>query len=320
MKMCKKICIISTGGTILGSLNNNGYTSAKLDFNDVFMDFLQREFSSQIEFKILSPFSVGSQDMSFEKLLLLMKNTKENISSNDAIIITHGTDTMEESAFLAFLLFHNAKIPIIFCAAMYPPKHVLFDGEKNLKFAIISSFKATGVNVAMNNALIPANEAIKLKSVGADAFVSTKTLAENLGNLKNSKPENLENSKNSKENELNFTLPKSLVNVVVIYADSTFIPFFKPEFFEHIKGVVLAGMGAGTLNKTALEFFENLKIPVVRCSRCALSYVSKIGEVEQSSMIPSYSLNPAKAKILLSLALSQGANKEKIQKYFEFFA
>ena len=335
MKMCKKICIISTGGTILGSLNDNGYTSAKLDFKDVFSTFLNSEFSKNIDFEILKPFSVGSQDMSYENLLILMQTIKQNISQNDAIIITHGTDTMEESAFLAFLLFHKTKIPIIFCAAMYPPKHLLFDGEKNLHFAIISSFKAKGVFVAMNENLIPANEAIKLKSVGTDAFVSIKSLeagilknsknSENsklnfLENSENSSPKNSENSENSKLNALNFSLPKSLANVVVIYADSTFEPFFESEFFKNIKGIVVVGMGAGTLNKNALEFFESLQIPVVRASRCALSYIAKDGELAKSTMIPSFYLSAPKAKILLSLAISNGASKEQIQKYFEFFA
>lgn len=308
--MRKKICIISTGGTILGSLNDNGYTSAKLDFKDVFSCFLNSEFSKNIDFEIIKPFSVGSQDMSAQNLLILMKTIEQNINSNEAIIITHGTDTMEESAFLAFLLFHNAKIPIIFCAAMYPPKHMLFDGEKNLKFAIISSFKATGVNVAMNNTLIPANEVIKLKSVGADAFVSSKKLIS-----ENSKLNFLGNSENSNFSIFNFSIPKSLPKVAVIYADSTFEPFS-----IEADGIVLAGMGAGTLNQKTLEFFEKSKVPVVRSSRCVFCYVSSAGEVSKSSLIPSFSLSPAKAKILLGLALTNQANKQKIQKYFEFFA
>ena len=232
-------------------------------------------------------------------LLRLGKEAIKASKKYDFIIITHGSDTLEESAFFLSLL-KEIKIGVILTASMYPPNDKNYDGTANLEFALKSALKSDikSVRVAMNGELLEPKKLIKFKSWGKDAFC--QSLAFDIGIL-DFKP---------------FSLPKSLPKVAVIYADGQFYPSLYN--LKSLKGVVLAGMGSGTLPKNAIKFFSKLKIPVVRSSRVAMSKItSKEVNDKKYGFINANHLSPAKAKVLLMLALSK--KSKDIAKYFENF-
>ena len=321
--MRKKICILNTGGTILarGDKNGcengckngdkNGYEAGGLEFLDVFGSILEQFKPNTKKSKkdhfvfadfsldIITPFSIGSQDMDNAHLLRLGKEAIKASKKYDFIIITHGSDTLEESAFFLSLL-KEIKIGVILIASMYPPNDKNYDGVANLEFALKSALKSDikSVRVAMNGELLEPKKLIKFKSWGKDAFC--QSLAFDIGIL-DFKP---------------FSLPKALPKVAVIYADGQFYPSLYN--LKSLKGVVLAGMGSGTLPKNAIKFFSKLKIPVVRSSRVAMPKItSKEVNDKKYGFINANHLSPAKAKVLLMLALSK--KSKDIAKYFENF-
>ena len=231
--MRKKICILNTGGTILarGCENScekddknsdknsceNGYEAGGLGFLDVFGSILEQfkpdtKKSKKNHFvfadfslDIITPFSIGSQDMDNAHLLRLGKEAIKASKKYDFIIITHGSDTLEESAFFLSLL-KKIKIGVILIASMYPPNDKNYDGTANLEFALKSALKndIKSVRVAMNGELLEPKKLIKFKSWGKDAFC--QSLAFDIGIL----------------DFKHFSLPKALPKVAVIYADGQF--------------------------------------------------------------------------------------------------
>lgn len=311
--MRKKICILNTGGTILARGDERGYEAGGLGFLDVFGGILE-QFKPDVKkskkehfvfadfsLDIITPFSIGSQDMDNAHLLALGKEAIKASKKYDFIIITHGSDTLEESAFFLSLL-KEIKIGVILIASMYPPNDENYDGKANLEFALKQAinFELKSVRVAMNGELLEPKKLIKFKSWGKDAFRQSLAFEKEEGILE-FKP---------------FSLPKALPKVAIIYADGQF--FADIYDLKSLKGVVLAGMGSGTLPKSAIKFFAKLKIPVVRSSRVAMPKIStKEVNDKKYGFISANRLSPAKAKILLMLALSK--KSKNIAKYFENF-
>lgn len=309
--MRKKICIINSGGTILAKSSASGYEAGGSAFGDVFGGLLDefkplKSLKDAFEFedfslKIITPFSIGSQDMDNAHLLRLGKEVLKASKKYDFIIITHGSDTLEESAFFLSLL-KRRQIGVLLIASMYPPSDENYDGADNLKFALKTALTSDMkcVKIAMNNELLDPKKTIKFKSWGKDAF--KESLAwEQKTEILEFKP---------------FALPKSLPKVAIIYTDGE----FAPELYnlKSLKGVVTAGMGAGTMSKKAIGFFSKAGIPVVRSSRVSMPQItSKEVNDKKYGFIKANSLTPAKAKILLMLALSK--KSKNIAKYFDSF-
>ena len=174
--MRKKICIINSGGTILAKSSASGYEAGGSAFGDVFGGLLDefkplKSLKDAFEFedfslKIITPFSIGSQDMDNAHLLRLGKEVLKASKKYDFIIITHGSDTLEESAFFLSLL-KRRQIGVLLIASMYPPSDENYDGADNLKFALKTALTSDMkcVKIAMNNELLDPKKTIKFKFI-----------------------------------------------------------------------------------------------------------------------------------------------------------
>ena len=244
------------------------------------------------------------------------------------VVITHGTDTLEETAYFLHLVISHTK-PVVLTGSMRPSSAMSADGPMNLfnsiHVACSTNSYNQGVLVVMNEAIFGAREVVKSNTTSLNTFT-----APNFGPLGYVRNTNVEfhrqcRRKHTKNSELkiepNVTkLPK--VGIVYAHANHDFLPF-KCFIEQKIAGIVIAGMGNGNVANSVLKELKNITdsgIYLVRASRC-YSGVTFGGEVDERGhcLIASYDLNPQKARILLQLALLKYKEIDKIRHVFEVY-
>ena len=232
-------------------------------------------------------------------------------------VVTHGTDTMEETAFFLDLTIHSAK-PVVVVGSMRPATAISADGPMNLLEAVSL---AANKNAANRGTMVVLNDRI------SSAFYVTKTNATTLDTFKAVEQGYLGTFIGTSPkfyfqpaqpvNKPSFDIAKidSLPKVEIIYMyqnqDTSMID---AAVRNGAKGIVIAGTGNGSFPTRFKEKVKSLMdqgIPVVRATRTGSGYVS-----EKEEGIGSGYFNPQKSRILLSLALAEHANMNKIKDYF----
>ena len=175
----KRIHIIATGGTIAGIGKNiydlTNYTSGVIPIEDIIGDM--PELAEIADISAENFCNIGSEDITKDHWLRLAKRVNQLAadSSVDGIVITHGTDTMEETAFFLNLAVQTAK-PIVLTGAMLPATANKPDGPGNLTDAIrvAADDKAPGRNImaVMNRSIFSANQVRKTHSSSINAFAA----------------------------------------------------------------------------------------------------------------------------------------------------
>ena len=284
--MKAKIALISTGGTIASVVDKNGeYKSGELAIKEILPQSLLQNVD------IIELFSVDSSDMTRKRLLALAK-TIEKTAKNDkykAIIVTHGTDSMSESAFFAYLT-HKSDKPLIFTGAMRSSNAKDFDGVDNFQLALKACDGKKGVFIAMGGEFICASKAVKFNANDIKAFSYKKSPNISQGF---------------------FDIPKKLPKAIILYS-------FAGDDAKCAKAdiVVYAGLGAGTMPQSAKKNLAKLakqKSIIVRSSVCASGYVAPKSEDEELGFIACGYFNPFQARILAML--SEQNSKEIFIKY-----
>ena len=173
-----KIAILATGGTIVSSIEDcvatTGYSVGGLSVENLISGVRGIEDLATITTKQIS--NIDSANMRDEIWLKLAKEINQILDSDfDGVVITHGTDTMEETAYFLHLTIKSYK-PVILVGAMRPSNSVSSDGAKNLYNAVAlaankeSEFK--GVMVTMNDKILSARGVTKTHTLNLDAFSS----------------------------------------------------------------------------------------------------------------------------------------------------
>src|SRR6476620_6235134 len=174
----KNIVILATGGTIAGAAGSGtqaGYTSGQVTIDAMVNAVPNITKLAKIKGEQVS--NVGSQDMSFDILLALSKRIAELAKQNDVdgIVITHGTDTMEESAYFLNLVCKTDK-PIVLVGSMRPSTAVSADGPLNLYNAVAvaadPNAKGRGVLLVMNDWIHSAQSLTKVSTTAVQTFMS----------------------------------------------------------------------------------------------------------------------------------------------------
>lgn len=162
-----KIRIIATGGTIAGvskSSTESSYKAGAKGIDELLQAVPEIHQVAQVSGEQLV--KIGSQDMNDEIWLKLAKRINEilNKEGYDGVVVTHGTDTMEETAYFLNLTVHSSK-PVVMVGAMRPSTGISADGPLNLYNAVVAaSDKNTGnkgVVVVMNENILDAKDVIK---------------------------------------------------------------------------------------------------------------------------------------------------------------
>ena len=171
-----QIEVLATGGTIAGSGNSatgSAYTAGKVSVNHLVAAVPQLADIAQVTPKQVV--QIGSQDMTDDVWLKLAKTINADCSKVDGFVITHGTDTMEETAYFLNLTV-KCKKPVVLVGAMLPSTGLGADGPRNLYNAVLTAAtKETakqGVVVAMNNIVVGARDLMKSNTVQPETFVA----------------------------------------------------------------------------------------------------------------------------------------------------
>ena len=322
------IVILATGGTIAGAAatgTQSGYTSGAVTIDAMIAAVPGIKDLANIKGEQIS--NVGSQDMSFDIMLKVAKRINELMKQDDVdgIVITHGTDTMEETAFFLNLVVKGDK-PVVMVGSMRPSTAVSADGPLNLYnavgVAVDPKAKGRGVLVVMNDWIQAAHSLTKTSTTAVQTFMSPLRGVVGIASYGKNDFYNTPVWKHTSSSEFDVSSVSKLPRVDVVFACADMPPdLIDASVTNGAKGIVIAGVGNGNMNKASLEAAANAVkkgVVVVRSSRVPIGSVGRNVEVNDDELgfIASDELNPQKARILLSLALLKNRPKTEMQNLF----
>ena len=323
------ITVIATGGTIAGvgaTETSTQYTPGTLG-----VDYLIASvphLTNVANIKAEQIFTVTSQNMTDELLIKLANRVNEILSQDDTdgVVITHGTDTLEETAYFLNLVVESDK-PVILVGAMRPATSLSADGPLNLYNAVALAgnpdARNLGVLVVMDDIVLTARDVTKNHIHRVDTFQSANggIVGEILfGEFDQYRTPNKRHTTNS---QFRVTEDTKLPRVAIIYANNNMSGDLILSAAENgYDGIVVAGTGDGNMSDLALQAAKSLTdrgIAVVRSSRIHSGIVAKNAEINDSEYgtVSAEDLLPQKARTLLKLTLLHTKDPKEIQKIFE---
>lgn len=315
-----KITILATGGTIAGVGDQGkslGYSSGSLKVSDLLQSVPGLDEVAEIEEHQVC--NVNSDDITSEIWIQLARKVDEIAGRKDidGIVITHGTDTMEETAFFLDLALNTEK-PVVITGSMRPATAVSADGPMNILEAVaVASCPESagrGVLVQLAGQIISAQHVRKSNTHALAAMSGGE--AGSCGQVCDGKVSYFWLAgRNSIETDFNLERATSLPQVSVLFFNVDANPALIEAAAQFSEGIVIAGAGAGEYSLQFKDAIDRLSIPVVVASRIGL------GSVEQETMlspnaIAAGSLPPQKAAILLRFLLAKSADKTEIAEAF----
>jgi L-asparaginase len=325
------IVVLATGGTIAGAAATGtqaGYTSGQVTI-DAMLDSVQgiRDLAN-IKGEQIS--NVGSQDMSFDIMLKLAKRANELLSTDavDGVVITHGTDTLEETAYFLNLTVKSDK-PVVLVGSMRPSTAVSADGPLNLYDAVAVAAdpkaKGRGVLVVMNDWIQGAHSLTKTSTTAVQTFMSPTRGLVGVSAYGKNDYYNTPVWKHTTESEFDVSNVNKLPRVDIVYACADMSPdVIDSSVKSGAKGIVIAGVGNGNMNKATVDAAARAAkagVIVVRSSRVPTGTVGRNVEVKDDELgfVASDELNPPKARILLTLALLKQRTPQQVQELFSIY-
>ena len=323
-----RIVILATGGTIAGAAATGtqaGYTSGAVTIDSMLAAVPGIKDLANVKGEQIS--NVGSQDMSFDIMLTLAKRINELLAKDDVagIVVTHGTDTMEETAFFLNLVVKSDR-PVVMVGSMRPSTAVSADGPLNLYnavgVAVDPDARGRGVLVVMNDWIHAAHSLTKTSTTAIQTFMSPLRGVVGVANYGKNDFYNSPAWKHTTGSEFDITNVTKLPRVDILFACADMpADLIDASVANGAKGIIIAGVGNGNMNKSSLEAAARAVkkgVIVVRSSRVATGSVGRNVEVNDDEMgfIASDELNPQKARILLALALLKPRSREELQKLF----
>lgn len=267
-----------------------------------------------------------SQDMTHHELIQVAQHIHTIADNNeiDGIVITQGTNSIEETAYFMNLVI-NTKKPIIFTGSFRPANALGSDGSRNLYNAILLAAShdiiGMGVLLTFNDHIFNARDVCKFNPSDSAGF--SLNGAGIIGSISGQSIciHSFLNKKHTYQSEFNINTVKNIPKTYIIYGhlgmDDTLI---QAAIKNRAKGLISAGMGKGYLPKivtASLKKAEKEGIIIVRCSRTGQGLVNIDSKVDnKQGFIAGNSLSPQKARILLAVALLQTNNKTEIQRIF----
>ncbi len=322
------IVLLATGGTIAGSGMGKSlgrYKSGELSIIEL-LKAIPNHFTKIARILGEQISNIGSQDMNEEVWFKLAQHAQEllNDSRIQGVVITHGTDTLEESAYFLNLVLHSTK-PVVLVGAMRNATSLSADGALNLynalSVAINEKSANKGVLVVMDDNIFSAREVVKTHTTHTSTFKAPNSGA--IGSVYYGKVRYYMQPlrKHTTESEFSIVeLNPPLPKVDIIYTHVGMTPdLFQASLNSHAKGIVIAGVGNGNVSAGLLKAMQEasqMGVIVARSSRVGSGEVTS-SEIDDKAFITSDNLNPQKARVLLQLALTKTNNKEKIQEMFE---
>ena len=323
-----RIKVLATGGTIAGaqaSATDYGYKSGAYDVNALLSAVPNLDKLAVISGEQVA--SIGSQDMNDEVWLKLAKRVNESLASADVdgVLITHGTDTLEETSYFLTLVVKSDK-PVVMVGSMRPATAISADGPGNIYNGVAVAAdpraKGRGTLVSLNDEFHYARNVVKTDTTSVQTFKSVNRGPAGL--VHTGKVQWFEPMDKKVGSATGFSVDglAKLPRVDVIYAHANMsADLIDAAVRNGAQGIVVAGVGDGNMTTPALEALEKVAktgVVVVRSTRLPEGVVLRNNEVNDDKMgfVASGELNPAKSRVLLQLALTKTKDPVQIQKMF----
>ena len=270
--------------------------------------------------------NVGSQNMNDEVWLALAKRINELAKTDiDGIVVTHGTDTMEETSYFLNLVSITDK-PVVLTGSMRPSTAMSADGPLNIYNAVAVAADpdavGRGVMVVANDEIHGGRSVIKSNTTEVSTFYSDDQGL--IGNVRYGDALFFRScyTKHTKDSEFSLDGVESLPRVdIITMHENVDGALIDAAVALGTKGIVTAGLGNGNMTDAAVESLVKAAkagVVCVRSSRVPTGLVGRNIELDDDKLgfIASYELSPHKARILLRLALLKTTDLATIQEYF----
>lgn len=325
-----KIKVLATGGTIAGAQATQadaGYKSGSFSVDDLIKAVPQLKNIAEMSGEQVA--NIGSQTMNHEVWLKLAARVNEVLcnSETDGVVITHGTDTMEETGYFLSLVVKSDK-PVVLVGSMRPATAISADGPINLYNAVALAgnpeAKGRGPLIVLNDTIHYARESQKMHSTRMDTFASPNRGIAGMMNTGKAFFYSAITTRHTTKSEFSIDglTVANLPRVEVAYSYANLGGDIIDTLVEKgVKGIVLAGVGDGNTTDAALAALERAAkkgVVVVRCSRTGSGVVDRNVEVNDDKLgfIAGMELNAQKARVLLMLGLTKTSDLKNLQQYF----
>ncbi|HAU22613.1 MAG TPA: asparaginase [Erythrobacter sp.] len=320
-----KITVLATGGTIAGIAGSaiaQDYRPGQIPIEEYLAEVgglgLQAQLNGQ-QIANIDSSEIGPEIWAEIRVAILEAFDDPDC---DGVIITHGTDTLEETAFALDLTLPSPK-PVVLVGAMRPADAVGYDGLRNFANAVCVAGDADaagrGVLVVMGDRIFAARDVRKVRTRGAEAFRGFPR--ESVGLVT---PSSLDwfGAPWRTDTVAQFDWPNILPEVVIAYIYAGMTPAeLSRQIGPDTRGVVIAGAGEGNLPDSVrqnLAKFRQSGVSVVRASRADEAVVDREPEDDENQFVAARALNPQKARILLQFLIASGAtDPAEIQAAFD---
>lgn len=328
MSELKNIVILATGGTIAGRgayANKSNYDPAKIPADELIDSIIGIRKLANISTEQVM--AIGSQNIEDKDWIKIAKRADLLLKQDDVdgIVITHGTDTMEETAYFLNLVIDSTK-PVVLVGSMRPSTALGADGAINLYNAVAlaanDQAKDKGVLVVVADKIFTARDVAKTNTVAIEAFSAPN--AGTIGQICYGSAELYYQSTrtHTKHSEFKIAdineLPK--VDIVQMYAgyDAGIIDYL---ISAKTKAIIVAALGNGNFYKDALpKLIDAAKqgIIIIKSSRAGSGTVVLNGEIkdDEYGFLTAGNLSAQKARILAKIALTKTTNLKEIQEIF----
>ena len=324
------VWVLATGGTISGRgatpTSLTGYKSGA---------FLGEELVAAVpaikehaNVKVEQVFNIASPDLTLDNWLTLAKRVNAVLADRSVagIVITHGTSTMEETAYFLNLTVRDDR-PVVLVGSMRPATAISADGPLNLLNAVRTAAspdaRGKGVMIVLNDEINAARDATKANTLRVETFRSPELGL--LGYVDGDRVAFYRSStkRHTAKSEFDIGAVAQLPAVDIVYSYVQPSPtIVRAVVASDVRGIVFAGTGAGGLSgierttlKAALTERKGNKPVLVRASRVGNGRVPG-SESDEFGMISADTLSPQKARILLMLALTKTQDPKEIARMF----
>ncbi|SDF53571.1 asparaginase [Desulfovibrio legallii] len=311
-----QVALLATGGTIAGvaasPLEQIDYAAGVLGVERMLESLPGIEGVARILRRQCA--NLPSENCTPTHWALLARGCAEALADPETcgVVLTHGTDTLEESAFYLYLTLPPAK-PVVLTGAMRPATSLSADGPINIRDAVAvaasPAARNRGALLVMNGRILSARTAVKVATVDVEAFAAPESGG--LGRTVNGQPLFFADSGGAAPLAGAYAAlagEPALPRVDVLYACAGMAADLARYSAEHAQGLVLAGMGNGSMPAEVRDLLRQAAargLVVVRASRTGAGPVTPLPDY--APFIPAGMLSPAKARVLLMLSLAAAA-------------
>lgn len=326
MSIKKKVAVVFTGGTISMTIDPDlGAAIPSLSGEEILSLATNINKVATIEGHNFD--EIPSPHMTFEKLMELKQYINKLLDRDDVcgVVVTHGTDSLEETAYFLDLVINNEK-PVVVTGAMRSSSELGYDGSSNLSAAVCTAIsdaaRSKGVLVAMNNEVMMASEVTKIDTLALNTFQAPSHGS--LGIIDCNQLVLLKDASKKTFIDTDKYEPKVALIKTGLDMGDDLIKFAADAGY---KGIVIEGMGRGNIPPQAFEGIKYARekgVQVVLVSRCltgrvydSYGYLGSGRDLKNIGCIFGGDLPGQKARIKLMLALGKTNDQQELKDIFE---